>query len=410
MKIAIITSGFLPVVDGVTVSGLSRLQRLSKWGHEVLLFCPDYSMLESMYPNWREYSGNILPGVRVVNVPSTPFMGLDFERNVGINGYKLVVEELEKFQPDLIHVDEPERLFFGFFRRPGVRFARRKSIPCVCFFRTNFLEYAEDYFPLPPLLVSWITWVFKQIFVWIYNAYDMTLVSSTVTREKLVDLGIKNMRYANLLGFDGDKFSPDLRQAEFFAQTYGLPDVDRQVKLIFIGRLTPDKGWDFTLDILPEMAKAIDLNRVAFLVAGDGSIRDEIMQRLSQFAPHAHLLGRVSPEEVPALLANCDVHVTTSEKETRGLTILEAFAAGIPVLAPRAGGVVENIEEGKNGWLYTPQDADDFVHKLKILVENEAMRKEMGGRGRDSIRQYHLDETVKNLVSVWQQAIEKIQN
>jgi glycosyltransferase involved in cell wall biosynthesis len=406
MKIAIITSGFLPVVDGVTVSGLSRLQRLSKWGHEVLLFCPDYSMLESMYSNWRDYSGNILPGVRVVNVPSTPFMGLDFERNVGIHGYKVVIEELEKFQPDLIHVDEPERLFFGFFRIPGVRFARRKGIPCISFFRTNFLDYAEDYFPLPPLLVSWVMWFFKQIFVWIYNAYDITLVSSTVTRGKLVDLGIKNMQYANLLGFDGDRFSPSLRRTNFFAQMYGLPEVDRQVKLVFIGRLTPDKGWDFTLKILPKIAAEIDLNRVAFLIAGDGSIRDEILQTMSQFTPHVHLLGRVAPEQVPALLANSDLHVTTSEKETRGLTILEAFAAGIPVLAPRAGGVVENIEDGQNGLLYTPQDADDFVQKLKLLVDNEAMRQEMGMMGRAAIGHYNWDETVQNLVGVWQQAIE----
>ena len=69
MKIAIITSGFLPVIDGVTVSGLSRLQRLSQWGHQVLLFCPDYSALEDVYPNWRDYTGQILPGVRIINLP-----------------------------------------------------------------------------------------------------------------------------------------------------------------------------------------------------------------------------------------------------------------------------------------------------------------------------------------------------
>jgi len=47
MKIAIITSGFLPIIDGVTVSGMQRLKRLSQWGHEVILFCPDYSSVTS---------------------------------------------------------------------------------------------------------------------------------------------------------------------------------------------------------------------------------------------------------------------------------------------------------------------------------------------------------------------------
>lgn len=102
------------MIDGVTVSAMMRLQKLSQWGHEVLFFCPDYSTIESVYPNWREYSGNILPGVRVYNLPSTPFLGLDFERNPSIKSYSILLKELEKFQPDLVHVDEPERLFLDF--------------------------------------------------------------------------------------------------------------------------------------------------------------------------------------------------------------------------------------------------------------------------------------------------------
>ncbi len=121
MKIAIIASGFLPVLDGVTVSGYYRVQKLSQFGHQVLLFCPDYSPLAHLYPNWKDYTGNIFPGVEIINLPSTPF--LDFERNVGFNTYKIVRRELEKFQPEIIHVDEPERLFFAFFRLAGIEFA-----------------------------------------------------------------------------------------------------------------------------------------------------------------------------------------------------------------------------------------------------------------------------------------------
>ena len=76
MKIAIIASGFLPLIDGVTVSGMQRLIKLSQWGHQVILFCPDYSGLETDYPNWQDYTGNILPGVRVVNLVSNCFVGL----------------------------------------------------------------------------------------------------------------------------------------------------------------------------------------------------------------------------------------------------------------------------------------------------------------------------------------------
>ncbi|MGB3535515.1 MAG: glycosyltransferase [Microcoleaceae cyanobacterium] len=410
MKIAIITSGFLPVIDGVTVSSWARLQKLSQWGHQVLLFCPDYSQLANIYPNWKDYIGSILPGVRVINLPSTPFMDLDFERNVAFWAYPQLQKELKQFQPDIIHVDEPERLFFGFFRRPGIHYSKQAGIPCVSFFRTNFLDYAEDYLPLFPAAITIIQWIFKQIFVWIYNAYDLTLVSSKVTYPKVINMGINNTLYENLLGFDTRQFHPNLRQIGFFQQHYQLSEMDQKIKLIFLGRLTPDKGWDFTLKLLPELAKVIDLNQVAWIIAGDGPMRDQINQRFQQFTPHVHFLGRVTPENIPAILANCDLHVTTSEKETRGLTILEAFAAGIPVLAPAAGGVMENIQSGWNGLLYQPQNTRDFIQQLKQLIENTKLRQEMGQNGCQDIKELSWDRTVQNLVNLWEKQIKSRKN
>ena len=122
-----------------------------------------------------------------------------------------------------------------------------------------------------------------------------------------------------------------------------------------------------------------------------------------------HLLGRVAPEQIPALLANSDIHVTTSEKEARGLTVLEAFASGIPVLAPKAGGVVENIVDGWNGFLYTPQSIDDFGDKLMQLVTDANLRQHMGERAQSSLDQYSWDNTVHTLVTLWQDAIRQRQ-
>jgi glycosyltransferase involved in cell wall biosynthesis len=399
MKIAIITSGFLPVIDGVTVSGMQRLHKLSQWGHEVLLFCPDYSALSQVYPNWRNFTGKILPGVRVVSLSSTPFMGLDFERNVSIFSYGTVSRELAAFHPDIIHVDEPERLFFGFFRRPGVSYAKRAQVPCVGFFRTNFLEYVEDYIPLPAAAVAAIKFLFKKIILYSYGAYDATLVSSRITHRKLIELGFRKTRYGNLLGFEQKAFAASLRDSEFLKNRYQI-DAAGKVTLLFLGRLTPDKGWDFTLEALARLTPA-DRDTVAVLVAGDGPIRDDIAKRLDQLEITAYLLGRISPEEIPMLLANSDLHVTTSTKETRGLTILESFAAGTPVLAPNAGGVVENIQDGWNGSLYEPHNFQDFERKLLQLVRDRDLRQEMGRNAKSCVDQYSWDETVKNLVEIW---------
>ena len=405
MKIAIIASGFLPLIDGVTVSGLQRLKRLSQWGHQVILFCPDYSGLEQDYPHWRDYTGNILPGIRVINLASEPFMGLECEPNIARSSYQTILQELKDFQPEIIHVDEPERVYVGLWRIAGLDYAKKANIPCISFFRTNFLDYLSDYFPLPKPIFVVAKYLLQRFIVWVYNSYDLTLVTSKVTYPKVIELGVKNVKYSSLVGFDGDRFTPDLRQEDFFQSQYGLSKVDGLVKIVFLGRLYPDKGWNFTLDAFKLLAEQIDLNQVAIVVAGDGPMREEIESELSQLTPNLHLLGRVSPEDVPALLVNCDLHVTTSEKETRGLTALEAFAAGIPIVAPNSGGIVENIEHGHNGFLYTPGDRQDFVNKLKLLITDCSLRESMGDRALASIGEFSWSQAIANLVDIWQEQI-----
>jgi glycosyltransferase involved in cell wall biosynthesis len=405
MKIAIISSGFLPVVDGVTVTLINRLQRLSQWGHQVLLLCPDYSSLEKIYPNWRDYTGNILAGVKVINLPSDSLLGLDFERNVTRKSSQILWQELQNFQPDIIHVDEPERLFFGFLKIAGVAFAKKNNIPCASFFHTNFLEYGKDYFNTP----AWLDAILKRIFQfplsWIYNQYDVTLVSSSVTCQKLSRIGIKNLLQGDLLGINIEQFGFDLRNDNFFENKYKLSNIAKKVKIVFLGRLTPDKGWKFTINTLTKIAQEVNLEQIALIVAGDGIMRHEIAQKLSKLTANIYFLGRIYPDDVPALLINCDLHITTSEKETKGLTILEAFAAGIPIIAPRAGGIIDTIQDGWNGFLYEPQNYDDFATKLKLLIEDANLRQVMGTKGREYVSKYSWDRAVKNLLKIWEEQI-----
>lgn len=400
MKIAILASGFLPVVDGVTVTLLHRLRRLSELGHQVLLFCPSYKTLESIYPNWADYTGNFLPGIEVVSLASTPFMGIEFERNVSSKSYTQVLQELDRFQPDIIHVDEPDRLFLGFDKVPAIAYAKSRQIPCISFYHTNFLEYLDDFLPLPAPLQNLVRWLCKQFITKrVFNTYNATLTSSKTTYDKLLKIGIKNAVYEELLGVDLAMFNPNLRQEQFFEQHYGITTGDRTT-LIFLGRLTPDKGWKFTLKAIPELVQKLGSNQISLIIAGDGELRSAIDQALTGVVDF-HLLGRVSPEQIPALMANSDIHVTTSQKETKGLTLFEAFASGIPVMAPAAGGVLDSIQPGWNGLLYQPGNAADFVTQLQRLIEDKPLRQQMGRQARDWVQPYDWHQAVDRLVQIW---------
>ncbi len=405
MKVAIITSGFLPVVDGVTVTVFQRVRYLSQWGHQVLLFCPDYQSLASVYPDWQDYTGEIFPNVTVVNLASTPLLDLTFERNVSYKSYQTVLDKLAIFQPDIIHVDEPERLWLGFLKLAGVTFARQAKIPCISFFHTNFIEYLEDYLPLPFPFLKILQFVMLYHRNWIYNSYDLTLVSSSTTAQKLVKLGFQKIINANLLGIDLPRFQKESKNSDFFDYKYRISGITHKVKLVFLGRLTPDKGWDFTLKTFKDFADKINFEDLAFIIAGEGFMQEEVRKKLQSFTPHVYLLGKISHLEVPALLINSDIHITASVKETRGLTVLEALAAGIPVIAPCAGGIIDSIQEGENGFLFDPQDAEDFIRKLNLLIKNVALRAAIGAKAKKNLEQYSWEKAVSNLIAIWQDQI-----
>ncbi|MEL6261463.1 MAG: glycosyltransferase [Cyanobacteria bacterium J06626_6] len=414
MRVAIVASGFLPVVDGVTVSLYERLKVLSGLGHEVLVLCPDYRVIEAVYPSWREYQGKILPGVQVVGLPSERFMGVEFERNLTVGARGQLYRELAEFGPDLVHVDEPDRIFLGMLQAVGVGYAREKRIACVGFYHTNFIDYIEDFLPLPKVALSkqvvrGMQW-FSMLFIRpVFHAYDAVLVSSGVAQERLRQLGVRNVVCDRYLGVAVEAFENAQRESDYFRKAHGLKGIEDRLKITFLGRLTPDKGWRFTLRALTawvaDPANADWVRRVVLIVAGEGELRGEIAESLQGLGLTVHFLGRVAPEAVPALLKNSDIHVTASEKETLGLTVLEAFAAGIPVVAPAAGGVATLVRDGENGLLFASQSVAAFGQALSRLVVDGALREAMGQQGRQAVMAYRWESVVANLVKTWERQI-----
>ncbi|MEL6501984.1 MAG: glycosyltransferase, partial [Cyanobacteria bacterium J06623_1] len=287
---------------------------------------------------------------------------------------------------------------------PGVKYAQQHQIPCVSWFHTNYIDYLDDYLQLPFGLNRIVKQVLGSIFVKIYNSYDVTLVSSSITAQKIKQLGIRNTLQAELLGYDTDRFKQVAKTAISFGDRYHLPDLHNKIKLIFIGRLTPDKGWNFTLEALAQLPPEIS-DRLAIIIAGDGTLKTEVEHKLQQLTSDVYLLGRIPPQAIPELLTYGDIFVTNSEKETRGLTVIEAAAAGIPAIAPRAGGVIDTIVDGESGWLYQPQDRADFLSKLASLITNDDLRKSMGATAKEVAQQYTWEHCVENLIGIWQAEI-----
>jgi sugar transferase (PEP-CTERM/EpsH1 system associated) len=148
-----------------------------------------------------------------------------------------------------------------------------------------------------------------------------------------------------------------------------------------IGRLVPVKDHMMLLDALAVVNKQ-HCHDVQLLIAGDGPLKAALAARAASLGIEScvHLLGH--RPDVENVLAAADVFVLSSASEGLSNTILEAMAAGLPVVATRVGGADEMVEDGTTGLLVTPGSATELAAALSVVLHDPARRHTMGVAGR----------------------------
>jgi glycosyltransferase involved in cell wall biosynthesis len=156
----------------------------------------------------------------------------------------------------------------------------------------------------------------------------------------------------------------------------------------FVGRLDPYKGHAEALDAFDAVAgQHPDAHLV---VAGDGTLADELRARAAsgRAAARVHFLGQRA--DVDRILASADVFVHPSYDEPFGLAVLEAAAAGLPVVAFRCGGIPEIVHDGVTGLLAARGDVTELAAHLDTLLADDALRGRLGAaagaRAREEFR------------------------
>jgi phosphatidylinositol alpha 1,6-mannosyltransferase len=143
----------------------------------------------------------------------------------------------------------------------------------------------------------------------------------------------------------------------------------------YVGRLAAEKE----LELLTHLR---DVPGTRLVLVGGGPEE----QRLRTLLPDAALLGVRHGEDLASVVASLDVFVHTGRTETFCQSAQEALAAGVPVVAPRAGGPVDLVTEGVNGFLYDPGDGAELRRLVERLAADEPLRRVLGRRAVAGVR------------------------
>lgn len=343
MRLALVTDTYLPEVNGVTTVLAVMRNGLRERGHDVLVVAPRYPAPGPDDASVIRRASIPCPGYEQVRL-SSPFGGD-------------VRAALDAFRPEVVHV-----ITEGPLGGIGRRYALRRGLPLVTSFHTDFPRYMARY------LGAWAVGPAKAYLRAFHGAAHHTQTPSAETRDELVAEGISRAVVWGR-GVDTALFTPQ-RRDEARRAAVGTGDA---VTVLHVGRLAVEKDIGTLIGAFQAAHAALG-DAARFVVAGDGPKAAEVRRAL----PFARHLGFLRRDVLADLYADSDLFVFPSPTETCGLVALEAMAAGLPVIASNAGGVLENVRHEVNGRLVPAGDAAAFSGEIMALVRDADARRHLG--------------------------------
>ena len=373
MKIAFFTETFLPKVDGIVTRLTKTIECLVKNGDEVIVFCP-----EGCPSN---HKGAKIIGVAAMPLPLYP------ELKLGLPG-PAVSDALEEFQPDLIHVVNPAVLGLG-----GIWLAKTNNIPLIASYHTHLPKYLEHYGMgmLEPLL-----W---ELLKAAHNQALLNLCTSTAMVKELKSKGIRRTALWQR-GVDTDSFRPEFRTNQMRKKLLGeYPDTDSL--LIYVGRLSAEKQIERIKPVLENIPDA------SLALVGDGPYRNQLEKIFEN--TKTNFIGYLAGEELASAYASGDIFLFPSSTETLGLVLLEAMAAGCPVIGANKGGIPDIINDGINGCLYEPDQKDkgelSLIEATRRIIYNPDKKETMRLSAREEAEKWGWDKATLQLKNFYEKTL-----
>lgn len=373
MRIAFFTETFLPKMDGIVTTLCQTVRQLGELGHQVLIFAPEGGISDF-------YQSRVV-GMKSRAFPLYPELRLALPRA----SMRTVLEE---FAPDILHVVDPALLGIAGLYYGGGADGGALCVPLVVSYHTDLPKYLR-YYGLG----------FLEPYVWKalrlrHRRANLNLCTSTQMVSQLERHGIHEVALWPG-GVDADLFHPARKTTDMRSRlTDGHSD---SPLLVYVGRLSAEKNLESLRPVLQAYPEA----RLALV--GDGPHRRRLERHFAGLP--VHFAGFFYEKELAAAFASSDIFVMPSRTETLGLVVLEAMCSGLPVVAARAGGIAEMIQDGVSGYLVG--SGEEAIERVGELLHSKQTRDAIGARAREEACGRSWREATLQLVEHYREAIEK---
>ena len=166
-----------------------------------------------------------------------------------------------------------------------------------------------------------------------------------------------------------------------------------------VGWLLPIKG---PMHLLKAMSNVWESHpETSLIFVGRGDLEMELKEEARRMGVSDKVIFLGWRDDIPAIMQVLDVFVLASLNEGMGRVLVEAMAAGKPVVASRVGGILDLVKEGQNGYLFQPGDEKGLSLAIKKLLEDKSLRDEMGKRGREMAQDFSVEKMIEKFEALY---------
>jgi glycosyltransferase involved in cell wall biosynthesis len=211
---------------------------------------------------------------------------------------------------------------------------------------------------------------------WKYRQVDCFIAASEAIRQMLVADGVPPARTVTVhegIDLQHVAVAPAVNIHETFWLPHHAPVVGN------IGALVPHKGQRHLIDAAHQVVQEVPDAR--FVILGEGELRESLERQIREYHLEKHVLLPGFRTDVLGCLKSFDVFVMSSVTEGLGTSLLDAMACSKPIVATRAGGIPEVVEDGVTGLLVAPRDHDQLAQAIVALLSDAETRARLGQAG-----------------------------
>lgn len=388
MKIAIYSDVFLPSVNGVVTVVKTTAMGLGERGHEVMIFYPK----PGSHPiHWQATN------VTLRGVPSMPALVYPDIWVAAPTPQSLLA--LKRFAPDVIHVMDPATVGIE-----GLLAGKLLKIPVVSSFHTYFME--PEWMKIVNLSrFNKVTDALWRYTIEFYNRCEIVAVHSQYMARDMTEHGLKPQKIrmlANALDLRTIK-KVDQKNIKTFRQKYKL---GTEV-VMYVGRLSKEKNIEVLIQAFSRLVKKITTAQL--LIIGDGPIREELENLvLEKGLQHQVIFAGSIPHDVllqSGAFQSVSLFCTPSTTETQCMSVLEAMAAGLPIVGVKAMGMMDLVTD--NGILVTPGNSVELSDALRTLLKDDKRKNTYSRMSMKQAKEHSIDAVMEQHETLYRQVVKE---